>query len=165
MIDWLNEIYCWGLTVHATHCERDIKISMKINSVGSGFIVSEIASDSEYDNAGMPETKQSQIYRYVVPLVWRLAVPVINTFQRSLFLRIECRQIPVQTLVSRLQFPSSIPNMLTNAKAHFCSGGPRCCFDQPVDLIGGRHASCHVFCKVETELNRRGRVHILLRQC
>ena len=40
LIDWLNEIHCWGLTVHARHCERDIKISMKINSVGSGFLVS-----------------------------------------------------------------------------------------------------------------------------
>lgn len=75
LIDWLNEIYCWGLTVHATHCERDIKISMKINSVGSGFIVSEIASDSEHDNAGMPETKQSQIYRYLVPLGLEIGCP------------------------------------------------------------------------------------------
>ena len=75
LIDWLNEIYCWGLTVHATYCKRDIKISMKINSVNSGFIVSAIASDSEHDNAGMPETKQSQIYRYFVPLGLEIGCP------------------------------------------------------------------------------------------
>ncbi len=31
LIEWINEIHCWGLTKHARSCERDVKLIMQAN--------------------------------------------------------------------------------------------------------------------------------------
>ena len=45
LINWLNEIHCWGLTVHGPKCEKDIKSCIGVRA--SGIRVSNIAPDSE----------------------------------------------------------------------------------------------------------------------
>ena len=42
LIDWVNEIHCWGLTMHGPECQNDIKLSMKAHESTSGFRVSDI---------------------------------------------------------------------------------------------------------------------------
>lgn len=44
-IDWMNEIHCWGLTIHGPKCEEDVKVC--INPRESRIRTSEIAPDSE----------------------------------------------------------------------------------------------------------------------
>ena len=41
LFNWINEIHCWGLTVHGPECEKDIKLSMK--SSGTGPRVSDVS--------------------------------------------------------------------------------------------------------------------------
>ena len=48
LIDWLNEIHCWGLTVHGPRCEKDIKRCIGVQE--SGIRVSDIARDSKDEN-------------------------------------------------------------------------------------------------------------------
>ena len=58
LIDWINEIHCWGLTVHGPSCERDIKSCMGDRS--SGFRISNIgpaSEDDEGDVDGAVETR------------------------------------------------------------------------------------------------------------
>lgn len=50
LIDWLNEIHCWGLTVHGPRCEKDIKIRM--DAQNSGIRISDIGADSEDESDG-----------------------------------------------------------------------------------------------------------------
>ena len=45
LLDWINEIHCWGLTVHGPECQNDVKRSMKTNV--SGARVSDIMSGME----------------------------------------------------------------------------------------------------------------------
>lgn len=45
LVDWINEIHCWGLTVHCPGCRNDIKTIMKSNT--SGTRVSDIFVESE----------------------------------------------------------------------------------------------------------------------
>lgn len=42
LIDWINEIHCWGLTLHGPECAKDVKLSLKARSCG--FRVSDTAS-------------------------------------------------------------------------------------------------------------------------
>ncbi len=50
LINWLNEIHCWGLTVHGPRCEKDIKLRM--NARQSGIRISDIGADSEDEESG-----------------------------------------------------------------------------------------------------------------
>ena len=50
LINWLNEIHCWGLTVHGPRCEKDIKFRM--NAQESGLRISDIGADSEDESDG-----------------------------------------------------------------------------------------------------------------
>lgn len=43
LIDWINEIHCWGLTVHGPECQNDIKLSMRARESSLGIRVSDIA--------------------------------------------------------------------------------------------------------------------------
>ena len=43
LIDWINEIHCWGLTVHGPECQNDVKLSMRARESSLGFRVSDIA--------------------------------------------------------------------------------------------------------------------------
>ena len=45
LFDWLNEIHCWGLTIHGPKCEKDIKNCIGVQT--SGIRVSDISPDSE----------------------------------------------------------------------------------------------------------------------
>lgn len=40
LIDWINEIHCWGLTTHGPECASDVKLSLKARESFSGFRVS-----------------------------------------------------------------------------------------------------------------------------
>ena len=42
LIDWINEIHCWGLTVHGPECQKDVKVSMKAMESSTGVRVSDI---------------------------------------------------------------------------------------------------------------------------
>jgi hypothetical protein len=42
LIDWVNEIHCWGLTVHGPECQNDVKTSMR--ALEGGFRISDIES-------------------------------------------------------------------------------------------------------------------------
>ena len=44
LIDWINEIHCWGLTVHGPECQKDVKVSLKAMESSTGLRVSDIAS-------------------------------------------------------------------------------------------------------------------------
>ena len=44
LIDWINEIHCWGLTVHGPECQNDIKLSLKARESSSGIRVSDVVS-------------------------------------------------------------------------------------------------------------------------
>ena len=50
LINWLNEIHCWGLTVHGPRCEKDIKLRMNARQTGIG--TSDIGADSEDESSG-----------------------------------------------------------------------------------------------------------------
>ena len=47
LIHWINEIHCWGLTVHAPKCQKDVKLIMQSQARTSGQRVSDIHMDSE----------------------------------------------------------------------------------------------------------------------
>lgn len=40
LIDWINEIHCWGLTIHGPECQNDVKMSLKAAESMSGNRVS-----------------------------------------------------------------------------------------------------------------------------
>jgi len=42
LIDWVNEIHCWGLTVHGPECQKDVKTSMR--ALEGGFRISDVES-------------------------------------------------------------------------------------------------------------------------
>ncbi|KAL8820844.1 MAG: hypothetical protein Q9191_007429 [Dirinaria sp. TL-2023a] len=53
LIDWINEIHCWGLTVHGPECQEDIKRSMKAAEGFTGIRVSDVlplVSSDELDS-------------------------------------------------------------------------------------------------------------------
>lgn len=50
LINWLNEIHCWGLTVHGPRCEKDIMI--RVNAQESGLRSTDIGADSEDESNG-----------------------------------------------------------------------------------------------------------------
>ena len=41
LIDWVNEIHCWGLTIHGPECQKDIKLSIRATESSSGIRVSD----------------------------------------------------------------------------------------------------------------------------
>ena len=49
LVDWLNEIYCWGLNVYGPKCEKDLKTC--IGEQSTGHRVSDIPADSEESSA------------------------------------------------------------------------------------------------------------------
>ena len=42
LIDWINEIHCWGLTVHGPECQKDVNLIMKANEDFTGIRVSDL---------------------------------------------------------------------------------------------------------------------------
>jgi len=44
LIDWINEIHCWGLTVNGPECQNDVKSSIRAKESSSGIRVSEFGS-------------------------------------------------------------------------------------------------------------------------
>ena len=52
LLDWINEIHCWGLTVHGPECQNDVKRSMKTNV--SGARVSDIMPTMEIESDNSP---------------------------------------------------------------------------------------------------------------
>ena len=49
LFQWINEIHCWGLTVHGPRCEKDIKLIMESQKTTTGFRPSDVKRDSEDD--------------------------------------------------------------------------------------------------------------------
>ena len=47
LVQWINEIHCWGLTTHARRCQKDVKLTMEAHQRSSGQRVSDIQADSE----------------------------------------------------------------------------------------------------------------------
>ena len=47
---WINEIHCWGLTIHAPSCEKDIKVCMREHEAHSRFSASDVSDDSEEES-------------------------------------------------------------------------------------------------------------------
>jgi hypothetical protein len=44
LIDWINEIHCWGLTINGPECQNDVKSSIRAKESSSGIRVSEFGS-------------------------------------------------------------------------------------------------------------------------
>lgn len=61
LIDWINEIHCWGLTSHGPRCENDVKYSMQAVAKKKGFRPSEVSPDSEdgSDSEGESEADEA----------------------------------------------------------------------------------------------------------
>jgi len=47
LIDWINEIHCWGLTCHGPRCAKDVKYILQAREKRTGYRPSDIARDSE----------------------------------------------------------------------------------------------------------------------
>lgn len=46
LIDWINEIHCWGLTINGPECQNDVKSSIRAMESSSGIRVSEFGSST-----------------------------------------------------------------------------------------------------------------------
>ena len=46
LIDWINEIHCWGLTINGPECQNDVKLSIRAKESSSGIRVSSFGSSA-----------------------------------------------------------------------------------------------------------------------